>query len=239
MTLGPDGDIYVISTNPYEILRYVGPTGNYLGVFTDDGLLSPYSLAFAPNGDLYVSQTFHDKISRYDKNGSYLGDFGDSHPPIGLDQPGGITVGVNGELLVCNIVGDNVLRFDIPSGNFLGVFASGSTTFTPYDVLLGPDGLVYITIPGETRVARHDASTGAFVDELVTSFPPKTLTFGMDDNIYVSRLGSGNVFRYDIVTLAPQGQFMSPSRPQLADTSALLFLPDFVPSSISSWRLSR
>jgi DNA-binding beta-propeller fold protein YncE len=57
---GPDGNLYVASSDTDSILRYNGVTGAFLDTFVPSGsggLVGPGDLTFGPDGDLYVSST--------------------------------------------------------------------------------------------------------------------------------------------------------------------------------------
>jgi len=62
ITYGPNGNLFVASTNTDEVLEYDGQTGAFVQVFTQDSdpdpdspLDSPSGLAFGPNGNLFVA----------------------------------------------------------------------------------------------------------------------------------------------------------------------------------------
>ena len=75
---GPDGDLYVVSNNTNQVLKFDGSTGDFISVFISagTGLAGPRGLAFGPDGDLYVSSGTTNEILRYDgATGTALGVF--------------------------------------------------------------------------------------------------------------------------------------------------------------------
>jgi len=138
-----------------------------------------------------------------------------------------------GTFLVGNSRGNNVLRFDGNTGNFLGEFippGSGGL-FNPDTIVFGPDGNgddksdIYVTSgdkpgnsgePTASAVLRYDGITGAFIDKFVGDNPntavdetgglfrPYGLAFGPDGNFYVSSFLSDQILRYNGKT----GQFI-------------------------------
>ncbi|TAE79161.1 MAG: PEP-CTERM sorting domain-containing protein, partial [Verrucomicrobia bacterium] len=103
-------------------------------------------------------------------------------------------------LLVGNTESRDVVRYDLATGDYRGVFIAAGTggLLAPDDFLVGPDGLLYITSgaadasPGQ-GVLRFDPRTGNFVDHF-TKFPdgenrfirPYGAAFGADGRLYVA-----------------------------------------------------
>jgi sugar lactone lactonase YvrE len=138
-----------------------------------------------------------------------------------------------GTFLVGNSRGNNVLRFDGNTGNFLGEFippGSGGLS-NPDQIVFGPDGNgddksdIYVSSgdnpgnsaePTASAVLRYDGITGAFIDKFVGDNPntaadetgglsrPYGLAFGPDGNFYVSSFLSDQILRYNGKT----GQFI-------------------------------
>lgn len=138
-----------------------------------------------------------------------------------------------GTFLVGNTRGNNVLRFDGNTGNYLGEFippGSGGLS-NPDQIVFGPDGNgddksdIYVASgdkpgnsgePTASAVLRYDGITGAFIDKFVSDNPntatdetgglsrPYGLAFGPDGNFYVSSFLSDQILRYNGKT----GQFI-------------------------------
>jgi len=138
-----------------------------------------------------------------------------------------------GTFLVGNSRGNNVLRFDGKTGNFLGEFitAGSGGLSNPDTIIFGPDGNgdgksdIYIASgdkagnSGEaaaSAVLRYDGITGAFIDKFVGDNPnttsdetgglfrPYGLAFSPDGNLYVSSFLTDKILRYNGKT----GQFI-------------------------------
>ncbi|KKM67973.1 hypothetical protein LCGC14_1465680, partial [marine sediment metagenome] len=93
MTLGPDGNVYVISQGNTSILRYQWPSGEFLGSFALGGNLgSMRDLTFGPDGNLHV--VAHGGVKEYDGiTGEYLGDLIPARPMFGDETIGLIDFG--------------------------------------------------------------------------------------------------------------------------------------------------
>jgi DNA-binding beta-propeller fold protein YncE len=92
LAFGPDGNLYVASSNNNRILRYDGVTGAFMDAFvTGVGAPSfPVGVAFGPDGHLYVASFGNDRLLRYDGvSGAPLGVVADLGA-MGVDGPLGI-----------------------------------------------------------------------------------------------------------------------------------------------------
>jgi hypothetical protein len=160
VVFGPDGHLYVADRLAADIslgrvVRYHGLTGAFLDEFVPAGAAPrPSGLVFAPKGrgrpglDLYVAGLVTSNILRYDgATGAFLGEFVPSGSG-GLDYPGALTFGPDGNLYVSVFAlgeGDRVLRYQGPNGRSPGAFidafvppGSGGL-IAPLGLLFGPD----------------------------------------------------------------------------------------------------
>ena len=98
LTFGPDGDLYVVSTGPNRVLRYVIrrrsqlPSAEFQGEFAapaNDGCVDPVGLAFGPHDqNLYVTCRTSNNVVRYDgRTSRFLGEFVRSGESDKLSSP--------------------------------------------------------------------------------------------------------------------------------------------------------
>ncbi|MEA5549496.1 hypothetical protein VB713_00625 [Anabaena cylindrica UHCC 0172] len=129
----------------------------------------------------------------------------------------------NSSILVGNTRGDNVLRFDAYTGNYLGEFITPGLggLNNPDTLLFGPDGNgdgksdLYIasgTQSANSSILRFDGQTGNFIDVFVGDNPntdldesgglirPYGIAYGPDGNFYVSSFLSDQILRYNSST---------------------------------------
>ena len=121
MVLGPDGNVYVASSNTNEILRYDATTGDFLGVLITDsvgGLDYPIGLDIGIDSNLYVVSNGNDKILKYSMNGNFEGVFV-SGPE--LYSPTAISFDER-FLYVSSDKTNEILRYDATTGDFLDKF---------------------------------------------------------------------------------------------------------------------
>jgi len=142
-------------------------------------------------GDLFVSRTGYDIVSRYDGiTGEYLGDF-ISQGYGGLDGPWGLTFGPDGHLYVASGETDNILRYNGKTGEFIDeLVTSGSGNLhCPRTIMFGPDRNLYVADECINTIFRYDGQTGDFIDIFTTGYTlygPFGMAFGPDGNLYVS-----------------------------------------------------
>lgn len=177
--------------------------------------------AAKPSDSLYIGDAKDDTVRRFDVPSGDFGDVFVTQGSGGLHGPLGLLFDHVGNLLVVNQNVNldkpgEILRYDGKSGKFLGALVPSTdpnAPFAPRGIVLGSDNVLYVAdliasdeeSPG--RVARYDASTGAFLGNLDTTgftgqFHPRGLVFGPDGVLYVavrnipSGLG-GAVLRFD------------------------------------------
>jgi streptogramin lyase len=152
--------------------------------------------------DLIVSRgTFG--VDRYTNSGVFLGNV-IAPGAGGLSDAQGVAITPSGDYLVGDFVNDNILRF-AANGAFVGVFASGPAIATPFDVVTGPGGHVFVANAGGLdTLARLDPVTGAVIDaSFITDDPahptggPQYLEFG--PSLALTDI-AGRLFRFDPVT---------------------------------------
>lgn len=183
-----EGSLYVASGGGAAsgILRYDAATGAFLGEFGDissAGVDLPTTMAFGPNGDLYVGGYASDNVVRLDgTTGAFLGVFADASS--GLNGPQGMLFDANGNLLVSSSDSNAILRYRVSDGAPLAPFVpSGQDGLSlPRSLRSGPDGDVYVVCFGTNSVRRYQAGTGLLLGEpvapvLVTLSQPDDLLF--------------------------------------------------------------
>ncbi|MBK6769164.1 MAG: DUF11 domain-containing protein [Ardenticatenales bacterium] len=144
----PDGDALVADRGNNRIVRFDGHAA-FFGVFaqvrysaTVPGLNCARYLTFGPDGNLYVSSEFTDRVLRYNgTTGAFIDTFVDE--TSGLDGPRDLVFGPDGRLYVASYNNNQILRYNGTTGAYEG---------TPY--VPGFFG------SGACRVRRASRSTG-------------------------------------------------------------------------------
>src|SRR5205807_1972967 len=119
---------------------------------------------FGPDGSVYVADYTHNQIQHYDAAGILLGSFGAGH----MTTPRNLAFTPGGNLLVTSAT-DDTQAFS-STGAYLGLFADGAIAGMSgiRGITIGPDGNLYETDFGHSRVYRFNGTTGAFMDIFAT-----------------------------------------------------------------------
>jgi uncharacterized protein (TIGR03118 family) len=213
----------------------------------------PLTVATPPRTDILVGSRATNSVLRFNQvTGAFIDTF---IPPRsgGLNGPGGVAVGPDGNVYVSSDMSDSILRFS-STGQFLDTFvpAGFQGLSKPSGLLFGPDGNLYVNSHGpasvhdSSMVLRFDGRTGAprpAPGQTGATFVPAGsggldqasvgIVFGPDGNLYVNSHLTNSVLRFDGVTGAPKpapGQggadFIQARSGGLAQPSGLLFGPD-------------
>jgi hypothetical protein len=166
-----------------------------------------------------------DAVNRYDGvTGTFIDTFASGG---GLDWPGGLAFGWDGNLYVSSRQTDQILRYNGKTGDFIDVFASGGGLTDPYGLEFGPDGNLYVAGITASAIFRYDGCSGAFMDVFAAGgglVYPRDLEFGPDGNLYVPGVLSNQVHRYDGATGAFIDAFITV--PGTVGLEGLAFGPD-------------
>ena len=164
---------------------------------------------------LLVGNSNSNNIIIFDEStGTFLGNF-TTPGNGGLRSPDDLTFGPDGNLYV-SVGGDSglsllnpayptdsaVLRFS-PTGEFLGVAATGNGLTRPYGNAFGPDGSLYVSSFRTNQILRFDGQTGNFLGVFASDNTggsgstnglngPNVLLFGPDGSLYVATEGTNN-----------------------------------------------
>lgn len=103
---------------------------------------------------------------------------------------------------------------------------------SPKQLVLGPDGLLYVSSSGTDEVLAYDATTGQLLSVFVTSGSggldhPYGLAFELNGDLLVTSRNTDEVLSYDGLTGAFAGVFIAANSGGLDDPVNLTYGPDF------------
>lgn len=167
VALAPDGSLYVVDSDNNRI-QHLSANGNVLqvwGSFADvaqgeapGGTFNqPWGVAVAPDGSVYVADTWNYRIQKFSSDGKFITMWG-TGPGFGNDQfygPRGLAVDSLGHLFVADTGNKRIVIFDA-NGKYLGEFGSPGMQIgqldEPVDVALDGFGNAYITDTWNQRI---------------------------------------------------------------------------------------
>lgn len=226
IAVGPDGAVYVADTWNYRIVKFtadgtfVKAWGTYANIVSvppvgdrKDGLFGPRGLAFAPNGDLFVTDTGNGRVVVYNQDGTFLREFGTKGVTAGqLDEPVGIAISADGSrIYVADSNNARIAVFDAqgaPVAQWPVAAWEGQAFYEPY-LAVDAEGSVYATSSPTRQVLKFDrdgklvgvAAIGLTPDDAFNS--PYGIAIAPDNVVYVVDGNRHAVIKMNPITANP------------------------------------
>jgi DNA-binding beta-propeller fold protein YncE len=204
------GNVFVANRESNQV-EVFSPSGTTLAIDGKNGSANgsfsfPQGIAFAPNGNLYVSDSGNNRIQEFSVTGSsgltWLASYGTagngSGAPAGeLNQPTGIAFAPDGTLWVADTLNNRVQSMS-PSGVWTAFHTptstSKQTSFNiPWGVTVAPDGSIWVSDTGNNRIVSMSAAgalnfsaTGAQMGIPGGTIYPFAIAFGGGGTLYLS-----------------------------------------------------
>jgi streptogramin lyase len=182
-----------------EIVEIDGGGNGTVLYDSSTGLVGPFGengLAYAANGDLYVSDYYSQQIRRFPAGGGPSNVFADA--ATGINEPDGLAFASNGDLYVANRYTYEVWKFDSTGAGS----AFDHLPDDPYSLVFRGNGDLYVgTVGTPARVYKYAGGDAAQRTELA-SFPNNSgvasLQLSPDQTkIYFTSNGAGNLIEVD------------------------------------------
>lgn len=254
ITRGPDGSFYVVDTANMRVQKF-DATGKWLQIigagkgegdgqfkgFSDDAVgTGPGGIASDAAGNIYVADTWNHRIQKFDKDGKFLGKWGEfislGDPASANDAarntkffgPRGVAVGPDGNIYVTDTGNKRVQIFDA-NGKYLRqidsgmspsklspnyAFSSPGELNEPVGITVDSAGNVYVADTNNKRIQKFDPQ-GKFA--LQWALPGNAWDPGAYLEPFLASDASG------IYATAPTGQKVikfSPTGQQIAEKSS-------------------
>jgi DNA-binding beta-propeller fold protein YncE len=167
IALAPDGSLYVADAGNNRI-QHLSPAGKVLQVWGSFADISkgaapggtfnePWGVAVAPDGSVYVADTWNYRIQKFTPDGKFVQMWG-TGPAEGNTQfygPRGLAVDSLGHVFVADTGNKRIVIFDA-IGKYLGEFGGPGAQLgqldEPVDIALDADGNAYVTDTWNQRI---------------------------------------------------------------------------------------
>ncbi len=224
-----DGSLYVADTLNHRI-QHLAPSGEVLHVWGELGSTSegeapggtfnePWDVAVAPDGSVYVADTWNHRVQHFGPTGEFLGmigSFGQAESPTAFWGPRSVAVDSQGRLFVADTGNKRIVVFDKNGAN-LGQFGTpgylSGQLDEPVGVAVDSEGRVYVADTWNQRVQVFE-EIEANVFEAVREWPVEGW-YGqsLDNKPYLDVSADGEVCTsdpegYRVLCFDETGQFL-------------------------------
>jgi uncharacterized protein (TIGR03663 family) len=168
LAIAPDGSLYVADTGNHRI-QHLTSSGEVISVWGSFADLSkgeapggtfnePWDVAVAPDGTVYVADTWNHRIQHFTADGQFLGmfgHFGQADTPDAFWGPRAVAIDPSGRIFVSDTGNKRIVVFD-SQGNSLGEIGSGGVGLgqldEPVGLALDTDGNLYVDDTWNQRI---------------------------------------------------------------------------------------
>jgi len=168
MTIGPDGSIYVADSRNHRVQHFTanGEFINSWGTFADVGagnalggtFNEPWGIDAAPDGSIYVADTWNHRIQKFTPDGKFLfmlGFFGQAESPEAFWGPRDVAVDGDGRVFVTDTGNKRVVVFN-SEGQYLTQFGLAGVGLgemdEPVGIAAAPNGNIFVAEAWNQRV---------------------------------------------------------------------------------------
>jgi predicted membrane-bound mannosyltransferase/DNA-binding beta-propeller fold protein YncE len=230
VAVAPDGSLYVADSRNHRI-QHLSVDGTVLqtwGTFADvskgaapGGTFNePWDVAVAPDGSVFVADTWNNRIQKFTADGKLIkmwGYFGQAEKPDAFWGPRGVTVSPNNQLLVTDTGNKRVVVFDLDGNPITEFGQTGSEPGQlnePVGIAVDKAGKVFVADTWNQRIqAFAPSSDGKSYTYLLQWDISGWFGQSLDNKPYLAVDSLGNVFATDpegnrVLEFDNQGKFI-------------------------------
>src|SRR3954451_23500671 len=235
LAAGADGSIYALDIDQNRIQRWVPDgAGGYRAASTwggrgsdgrgtaDFDIRFKGDVAVAPDGRIYVADTYNQRVVWFDAAGHYLGQLGQTDvagsDATHLRYPEGVAVDWDGNLYIADDRNNRIQKFSATGALLASVGAPGDLD-NPYDVGVDRDENIYVADNMHHRVVKYAAQADGVQYTLAGTWggrgeapgqmlTPRSIVVQPDGTNIVTDTGNGRIETFDANgNLAADGTF--------------------------------
>jgi uncharacterized protein (TIGR03663 family) len=230
MDIGPDGRIYIADSRNHRIQVFApnglleNVWGSFANVLEEDApggtFNEPWDVAVAPDGTVYVADTFNHRIQKFDNDGRFIkmwGVFAQGQDPESFWGPRGIDVDRKGNILVTDTGNKRIVVFDADL-NYITQFGGGGYEPGQFDepvgIAVSANDEVIVADTWNRRVQVFIPDEAGLLYTPVRSFDIEGwYGQGIDNKPYVTVDEEGNIYLTDpeagrILQFSESGDFV-------------------------------
>lgn len=201
----PEGNIWTIDGQGHTVKKWSPDHGELLMTLGEDGVSGvgpdrfnrPTDVAWAPNGDFFVSDGYVNKrVVKFDRDGTFIKEWGGHDGEFNTVHS--IAVDRRNRVLVADRNNARIQIFDL-EGNFLEQWTHLGS---PYALWLTDDDRLYIADGVTERVWIVDASDGSLLETIEGTKDIHWVAVDADDNVYAASNQSHYLRKYTRTAMA-------------------------------------
>ena len=216
LAFAADGSLLVSSRATNQVLRF-SASGNFTTSITPQPIKTPRDATLGPDGSTYYAVSRDtDSVVKYDANtGQLLGTFVASGSG-GLNVPGGLAFGPDGNLYVGSEFNNEVIQYNGTTGAFIQVWVDSKLggLNTPEGLTFGADHNLYVSSTLTDEVLKYSGTIRSTFLGVFTPEPLKTPEGAIlspdGKSLFVASRDGNDIVRYDGKTGAFLGIFVAP-----------------------------
>ncbi len=186
--------VYIFNSDGELISHWSNGFGDLPGQFA-----YPESIAIDTADYVYISDTYNQRVQKFDSNGNYITSWGESISSLGeFNAPEGMTIDDNNNILIADARNNRIQKFTL-DGTFIESWGNENQFQTPRDITSDQYGFYYVADHDWGRIQKLN-SNGEIVDSwgFGSGIFPISIAVNRElERVYVSENGKSQIVVYD------------------------------------------